>query len=61
MLRVDQAKRLKQLERENARLNKLVADQAVDLYGRYGYRRITGLLRGEGWRVNHEQVERLWR
>jgi hypothetical protein len=22
-------------------------------YGRYGYRRITGLLRPEGWRVNH--------
>ena len=30
-LRVDQAKRLKQLERENARLKKLVADQAVDI------------------------------
>ena len=30
-------------------------------YGRYGYRRITGLLRGEGWPVNHKRVERLWR
>ena len=30
-------------------------------YGRYGYRRMTGLLRGEGWRVNHQRVERLWR
>lgn len=30
-------------------------------YGRYGYRRITGLLRGEGWHVNHKRVERLWR
>ena len=30
-------------------------------YGRYGYRRITGLLRGEGWRGNHKRVERLWR
>ncbi len=30
-------------------------------YGRYGYRRITGLLRWEGWRVNHKRVERLWR
>ena len=29
-LRVDQAKRLKELERENARLKKLVADQALD-------------------------------
>ncbi len=30
-------------------------------YGRYGYRRITTLLRTEGWRVNHKRVERLWR
>ena len=30
-------------------------------YGRYGYRRITALLRGEGWHVNHKRVERIWR
>jgi len=30
-------------------------------YGRYGYRRITALLRREGWKVNHKRVERLWR
>ena len=30
-------------------------------YGRYGYRRVTALLRGEGWRVNHKRVARLWR
>jgi len=30
-------------------------------YGRYGYRRITALLRVEGWRVNHKRVERIWR
>jgi putative transposase len=30
-------------------------------YGRYGYRRITALLKVEGWRVNHKRVERLWR
>jgi len=29
--------------------------------GRYGYRRITGLLRAEGFAVNHKRVERLWR
>ena len=29
--------------------------------GRYGYRRITGLLRGESWTVHHKRVERLWR
>ncbi len=30
-------------------------------YGRYGYRQITGMLRNEGWRVNHKRIERLWR
>ena len=30
-------------------------------FGRYGYRRVTALLRQEGWRVNHKRVERLWR
>lgn len=42
----------------------LLVNRIVDLasaYGRYGYRRVTGLLRNEGWRVNHKRVERLWR
>jgi transposase InsO family protein len=30
-------------------------------YGRYGYRRITALLRAQGWRVNHKRVARIWR
>ena len=30
-MRVDQAKRLKELEQENGRLKKLVADQALDI------------------------------
>jgi transposase-like protein len=30
-LRTDQARRLKELERENSRLKKLVADQALDI------------------------------
>lgn len=30
-------------------------------YGRYGYRRITVMLRHSGWAVNHKRVERLWR
>ena len=30
-------------------------------YGRYGYRRITALLRADGWPVNHKRVERIWR
>ena len=30
-------------------------------YGRYGYRRITALLRHAGWGVNRKRVERIWR
>ncbi len=30
-------------------------------YRRYGYRRVTALLRSEGFAVNHKRVERLWR
>ena len=30
-------------------------------YGRYGYRRITALLRQAGWAVNAKRVERIWR
>jgi transposase InsO family protein len=101
-LRMDQAKRLKDLEKENARLKRRqtvehvrdtlgrdevterracrvlgqarntqrwkasVADDERQLvkrivwmtreYGRYGYRRITALLRAEGWWVNHKRV-----
>ena len=35
--------------------------ELAEQYGRYGYRMITGLLRNEGWRVNHKRVERIWR
>src|SRR6202012_414476 len=30
-------------------------------YGRYGYRRITAMLRSAGWTVNKKRVERIWR
>lgn len=30
-------------------------------YGRYGYRRITALLRAAGWAVNRKRVQRIWR
>ena len=81
-LRGDQAKRRKARERENARRQRLVADQALDTaslqavssgnvcarritrarrFGRSGSRRITALLRAEGWRVTHKRGERRWR
>jgi transposase InsO family protein len=30
-------------------------------YGRYGYRRITAMLRQRGWRVRAKRVARIWR
>ena len=30
-------------------------------YGRYGYRRITALLRNAGWSVGKDRVQRIWR
>jgi putative transposase len=30
-------------------------------YGRYGYRRITALLRNRGWHVGKDRVQRIWR
>lgn len=42
---------------------RLTADivRLASSYGRYGYRRITALLRQEGWTVNAKRVERIWR
>jgi transposase InsO family protein len=42
----------------------VLREQIVSLasqYGRYGYRRITAMLRNDGWPVNHKRVERIWR
>ena len=41
-------------------LTRAIVDLASE-YGRYGYRRITALLRAQGWNVNHKRVERIWR
>jgi len=45
---------------EENRLTKRILSLAAR-YGRYGYRRITALLKAEGWKVNHKRVERIWR
>ena len=45
---------------EEDRLRAHIAALASE-FGRYGYRRITALVRSEGWRVNHKHVERIWR
>jgi len=49
------------VEREDeGPLTRAIIDLATE-YGRYGYRRITALLRQQGWAVNHKRVERIWR
>jgi putative transposase len=30
-------------------------------YGRYGYRRITAMLKTAGWKVSADRVQRIWR
>jgi putative transposase len=49
------------IERDDERsLTRRIIELAA-AYGRYGYRRITAMLRREGWAVNHKRVERIWR
>jgi hypothetical protein len=40
-------------------LTRAIVDPATE-YGRYGYRRITALLRHQGWHVNHKLAGRIW-
>lgn len=42
------------------KLKKRVIELAKE-FGRYGYRRVTALLKREGWEVNHKSVYRIWR
>ncbi len=35
--------------------------ELASVYGHHGSPRITGMLRNEGWNVNHKRVERIWR
>jgi transposase InsO family protein len=43
--------------------DRLTADiiELARQYGRYGYRKITALLREAGWLVNAKRVERIWK
>ena len=43
---------------DEAALTQAVVELATQ-YGHYGYRRITALLRAEGWHTNHKRVERI--
>ena len=53
-------RRVPVVREDEDRLTRAVVAYAAQ-YGRYGYRRITALLRVDGWQVNHKRVERLWR
>lgn len=50
-------------EKPNTEEQRLVKQlqQLSRAHPRYGYRRITALLRRDGWRVNRKRVQRLWR
>ena len=44
--------------------HELLTQDITDLatrFGRYGYHRITALLKDRSWDVNHKRVERIWR
>lgn len=53
-------RRVPYVTNDEPRLVKRMVELASQ-YGRYGYRLITGMLRNEGWKVNHKRIERLWR
>ncbi len=61
---LDQARktqrRISHVTDEEERLRARIIELATK-YGRYGYRRITAMLRQEGWDINHKKVERIWR
>ncbi len=53
-------RRMSKTADDEAALTATITDLARQ-FGRYGYRRITALLRAEGWHTNHKRVERIWR
>jgi transposase InsO family protein len=50
---------LTQREDEDALTEAIV--ELASQYGRYGYLRITALLKRDGWRAGKDRVERIWR
>ncbi len=61
---VGQNRRVQRYEPKESDDEKVLRERIIFFareYGRYGYRRITAMLRAEGWQVNHKRVERVWR
>ena len=58
-----QARSTQRREKEVKEDEEALREDVVKLagrFGRYGYRMVTGMLRAEGWPVNHKRVERIW-
>jgi transposase InsO family protein len=53
-------RRVRRVRDDEAALTETIVALAVK-YGRYGYRRITAILRADGWQVNAKRVQRIWR
>ena len=53
-------RRVMKVKSDEATLTTAIVELAKQ-YGRYGYRRITALLKRQGWRVNSKRVQRIWR
>jgi transposase InsO family protein len=61
-LKAEDAKRLKELERENTKLKRIVAEQLLSReHPRWGYRRAWASLREQGFAANRKKIQRLWR
>ena len=61
---LDQPRSTQRREKKTRDDEQSLSEEIIKLacqYGRYGYRRITALLRNQGWKVNHKRVERIWR
>jgi hypothetical protein len=64
LIRIDQSRctqRYRAIRREDEDALTQAIVQLASQYGRYGYRRITALLKRAGWRVGKDRVERIWR
>ena len=54
----------KRYEPKEDPLNKVITPKVIEYageYGRYGYKRITALIKAEGFKVNHKRVYRIWK
>ena len=61
---LDQSRSTQVYQPKRADIDRPVVNRMIELadkHPRYGYRRITALMRREGWKVNRKRIYRLWR